>query len=83
MLPFRYICAGCCVLFAVTQVLSLCPQALIVSPEVARRYETLSVDPGSAIAADLRVADEGEFVYILSAQKVRRHSHTAPTTGSP
>ena len=50
---------------------SLCPQALVVSPEEARRYETLSVDPGSAIAADLQVAAGGEFVYVLSTQKVR------------
>ena len=53
-------------------------QALIVSPEEARRYETLSVDPGSAIAADLQVAQGGEFVYVLSTQKVSIGT-TSPT----
>ena len=51
-----------------------CPQALIVSPEEARRYETLSVDPGSAIAADMQVAEGGEFLYVLSTQKVSQTS---------
>ncbi|XP_037069956.1 plexin-B-like [Pollicipes pollicipes] len=47
-------------------------KALVVSPELGRQYESIPVDPGSPIGADLRMAPGGDFVYVLSTQKVSK-----------